>query len=143
LTGASGKISALYEIEQDGKIIERQRLSLSNENHLFKIPIKEEYRGNIAAHYTVIKDSRLYQETVNISVPYTNKQLDIRFETFRNKLQPGQQEEWKIRVAGKKAEKVMAEMVATCTMPHSMYSVRITGMLISTAHCMPACSGTV
>jgi hypothetical protein len=109
----SEKISALYEIEQDGKIIDRRRVSLTDENMLFKIPIKEEYRGNIAVHYTFVLDSRLYHETTTITVPYTNKQLDVQFETFRNKLQPGQQEEWKIKVTGHKAEKVMAEMVAT------------------------------
>ena len=42
-----------------------------------------------------------------------NKQLEIEFETFRNKLQPGQDEEWRIKIKGKKADKVAAEMVAT------------------------------
>ena len=47
-----------------------------------------------------------------INVPYTNKMLDVEFETFRNKLLPGQKEEWKIKIKGKKGEKVAAEMVA-------------------------------
>jgi uncharacterized protein YfaS (alpha-2-macroglobulin family) len=110
--GTSEKINALYELEQDGKIITKQRLSLNNEKSLLEIPIKEEFRGNIALHYTFIKDNRLYNTTSTITVPYTNKQLDIKFEAFRDKLQPGQEEQWKIKIAGKKAEKVMAEMVA-------------------------------
>jgi hypothetical protein len=111
--GSSEKINALYEIERDGMIIEQRRVLLNNEKQLFEIPIKEEYRGNIAVHYVFIKDSRLYQETATITVPYTNKQLDIKFETFRDKLQPGQQEQWKLKISGKKADKVMAEMVAS------------------------------
>jgi len=39
--------------------------------------------------------------------------LDITFETFRNKLQPGENEEWRIKIAGKNGDKVAAEMVAT------------------------------
>jgi hypothetical protein len=39
--------------------------------------------------------------------------LDIEFESFRNKLLPGQQEEWKIKIKDKKGEKIAAEMVAT------------------------------
>ncbi|MBN1415849.1 MAG: hypothetical protein JW973_12165 [Bacteroidales bacterium] len=110
---SSEKVNALYEIEQDGRIIERQRLLLNNEKHLIELPVKEEYRGNITVHYTVVKDSRLYKETTVIHVPYTNKQLDIQFESFRDKLQPGQEEQWKIKISGNKADKVMAEMVAS------------------------------
>jgi uncharacterized protein YfaS (alpha-2-macroglobulin family) len=113
IAGSSEKVSALYEVEQDGNIIDKQRIVLNNEKRLLEIPIKEEYRGNIAVHYTLVKDNRLYNETTVIQVPFTNKQLDIRFETFRDKLQPGEQEQWKIKIAGNKADKVMAEMVAT------------------------------
>jgi uncharacterized protein YfaS (alpha-2-macroglobulin family) len=111
--GSSEKVNALYEIEQDGKIIDRQRFQLNNEKRSLEIPIKEEYRGNIAVHYVFVRDNRLYNETSLITVPYTNKQLDITFETFRDKLQPGQQEQWKLRIASKKGDKAMAEMVAT------------------------------
>ena len=129
VAGSSEKINALYEVEQDGMILEKKRIRLDNENQILEIPIKEEFRGNIAVHYTMVKDSRLYHETAVIQVPYTNKQLDIRFETFRDKLQPGQTEQWKIKVSGKKADPVMAEMVATLYdasldvfRPHSWYA---------------------
>jgi uncharacterized protein YfaS (alpha-2-macroglobulin family) len=129
VAGSSEKINALYEVEQDGRILDKQRIRLDNEKQLLEIPIKEEYRGNIAVHYTMVKDNRLYHETAVIRVPYTNKQLDIQFETFRDKLQPGQTEQWKIKVSGKKADRVMAEMVATlydasldAFRPHSWYA---------------------
>ncbi len=38
--------------------------------------------------------------------------MDITFETFRNKLQPGEKEEWKLKIKGKQGDKVAAEMVA-------------------------------
>ncbi len=78
-----------------------------------EIPIKEEYRGNVTAHYAFVKDNRLYAEQVTVRVPYTNKELNVSFETFRDKLKPGQEEEWKIVVKGKNADKLAAEMVAT------------------------------
>jgi uncharacterized protein YfaS (alpha-2-macroglobulin family) len=113
LVGSSENVTALFEVEKDGRIIEKQRVLLNNEKQLIEIPIKEEYRGNIGVHYTFVKDNRFYHETSTITVPYTNKQLDIKFETFRDKLQPGQQEQWKLKITGKKADKVMAEMVAS------------------------------
>ena len=39
--------------------------------------------------------------------------MDITFESFRNKLLPGQKEEWKIKIRGKKGDKVAAELLAT------------------------------
>jgi uncharacterized protein YfaS (alpha-2-macroglobulin family) len=111
--GSSESITALYEVEQDGKILQSQRVLFSNEQKTFSIPINESYRGNIAVHYIFVKDSRLYAENTIITVPYSNKQLDITFESFRDKLQPGEQEQWKIKITGHKAEQVMAEMVAS------------------------------
>lgn len=114
VTGTSEPaVYALYEIELDGVLLSKEWITLKKEQRLFEIPIKEEYRGNLAIHYTFIKDSRLYSQNYTVSVPYTNKELDISFETFRDKLQPGANEEWKIVVKGKKADKVAAEMVAT------------------------------
>ncbi|HNC32095.1 MAG TPA: alpha-2-macroglobulin family protein, partial [Cyclobacteriaceae bacterium] len=114
VTGTSEpSVHVLYELELDGTLVSSQWIMLNKEQRLFEIPIKEEYRGNLAVHYTFIKDNRLYSEDYIIGVPYTNKELDISFATFRDKLQPGANEEWKIIVKGKKADKVAAEMVAT------------------------------
>ncbi len=110
---AADKVKMLYEIEQDGKIVLQEWVTLKNEQRLFEIPIKEEYRGNIGVHYSFIKNSRRYNGSVTIVVPYTNKQLSVQFETFRDKLQPGQQEQWKLKITGPNADKAMAEMVAT------------------------------
>ncbi|MBL7841745.1 MAG: hypothetical protein JNJ75_16490 [Cyclobacteriaceae bacterium] len=106
-------VHVLYEIELDGTLIAKEWLTLNKEQRLFEIPIKEEYRGNLAVHYTFIKNNRLYAENYMVSVPYSNKDLDISFASFRDKLQPGANEEWKIIVKGKKADKVAAEMAAT------------------------------
>lgn len=114
VTGTSEPVvHVLYEIELDGKLLSKEWIALKNEQRLFEIPIREEHRGNLAVHYTFVKDSRLYSYNYIVSVPYTNKELDISFESFRDKLQPGANEEWKIRVKGRKADKVAAEMVAT------------------------------
>lgn len=107
------QINVLYEIEQSGVLLSKKWITLKNEQQLFEIPIKEEYRGNIAVNYTFVKDNRLYAHSLVISVPYTNKLLDISFASFRDKLQPGEQEQWRILIKGKAADKIAAEMVAT------------------------------
>ncbi len=114
LIGSKDKnVKVLYEIEHKEKIVKKQWLNLSDEQKLIEIPIEEKHRGNFSVHFIFIKNSRAYSYNDQVYVPYTNKQLDISFSTFRNKLYPGQKEEWKIKIAGKDGEKVAAEMVAT------------------------------
>jgi uncharacterized protein YfaS (alpha-2-macroglobulin family) len=113
LVGSATRISALYEVERDGAIIKKERISLNNQQKSLLIPLREEDRGNLVVHYSFVKDNRFYNNDFTIAVPFSNKDLEISFESFRDKLQPGQSEEWKIKVKGPKAEKVVAEMVAT------------------------------
>ena len=103
----------LYEVERDGVIIAKEWFTLRKEQRLFEILIKEEDRGNLAVHYTFIKNNRLYSENFVITVPFTNKMLDVSFESFRDKLLPGATEQWKIIIKGRTADKIAAEMVAT------------------------------
>ena len=106
-------VSVLYEIESKNKIISKSMVNINDSKQNIEIPIKEEYRGNISVHLEFIKHNRSYKHDEIITVPYTNMMLDIRFETFRDKLLPGQDEEWKAVIKDKKGEKVAAEMVAT------------------------------
>lgn len=106
-------IRVLYELELDGRILSSQWITLNNEQRYFTIPLKETHRGNLGLHYTFVRNNRLFKEDHTIVVPRSDKVLDIAFETFRDKLQPGQQEQWKLLIKGKNADKVMAEMVAT------------------------------
>ncbi|MDX2305122.1 MAG: alpha-2-macroglobulin family protein [Microscillaceae bacterium] len=113
LAGSHQNIRALYEIEHQGAIVKSEWLTLNNEQQKLEIPLEEKHRGNLSVHYTFIKNNRIYSQSSTIYVPYTHKQLDISFESFRDKLQPGENETWKLRLRGKNGDKVAAEMVAT------------------------------
>lgn len=115
LTVSTGyeNLRVLYEIEFDGKIIQSEWVTLSTENREFTIPVEEKHRGNFFAHFMYIHDGRINTSTQYINVPWDNKRLNIEFETFRDKLLPGQKEEWRLKISGKDGEKVAAEMVAS------------------------------
>jgi uncharacterized protein YfaS (alpha-2-macroglobulin family) len=110
---ADDNLEYVYEIEHKNKIIKRERITLNKEQKIIEIPVIEEYRGNFVIHLLTMKNNRSYSHSVNIYVPYTNKQIDIEFQTFRNKLMPGEEEEWKLTLKGKNGDKVAAEMLAT------------------------------
>ncbi len=102
----------LYEIEHKGKIVSRKLLTLSTSQMKISIPILEKHRGNLTVHFSTVKFGRRHSSKETITVPYSNKVLDIQFETFRNKLLPGSKEEWKLIIKGPRGEKVAAELLA-------------------------------
>ncbi len=113
LVGSSVKnVTVLYEIEKADKIVETKWLNLSNEQKYIEIPVTEKDRGNFSVHFAFVYHNRSFTSDQQVSVPWENQQLDISYETFRDKLLPGQQEQWKLKIKGPKGEKVMAEMVA-------------------------------
>lgn len=104
---------ALYELEHDGKVIKKEWVLLNDEQKKLEIPIKESYRGNVYAHVTMVKNNASYITTKSLTVPWTNKQLNITFETFRDKIRPGADEEWKLKIAGPKGDAVAAELLTS------------------------------
>ncbi len=112
VSSADSNMTVMYELEQDGKILKREFIKLSNAQQLISIPILESHRGNLDVFFTSFKHGRSYTDKSTIYVPFSNKELSFEFETFRDKLLPGQKEEWKIKIKGPKGEKVAAELLA-------------------------------
>lgn len=75
--------------------------------------IQEADRGGVKHSFLAVKNNRVYTADVFIAVPWTNKQLDLSWETHRNKLLPGENEVWTLTVRGSRKEAVAAEMAAT------------------------------
>ncbi|HTM65422.1 MAG TPA: alpha-2-macroglobulin family protein, partial [Flavipsychrobacter sp.] len=75
--------------------------------------ITEADRGGILVSYITVKENRFYTQQAFINVPWSNKDLNISWETHRDKLLPGSKETWTMVISGNKKEKVAAEMVAT------------------------------
>ena len=106
-------VKVLFEIELKNKIIKKEWIDLNDEQKIVEVPIVEDCRGNFAIHLCFIKNNRYYIHTENIKVPYTNKELTFSYESFRNKLLPGQKEEWKLKIKSNTGEKIAAEMLAS------------------------------
>ena len=86
---------------------------LNNEKKIFAFPVTEEDRGGYGVSQFFVKDNRIYSNAWGIDVPWTNKQLDITFATYRDKTLPGSEEKWKVKISGYKGQKVVAEMLAS------------------------------
>ena len=110
---AEKDVKTFFELEYNGKIIRKEWIELDNEQKKIEVPIKEEYRGNLVVHLTSIINNEAQILTKVISVPWSNKKLNIAFETFRNKILPGSEEEWKLKITGPGGDAVAAELLAS------------------------------
>lgn len=88
--------------------------------------LTEADRGGIALQWLTVKENRVYEVSSYVAVPWSNKDLDISWETHRDKLLPGAPETWTMVVKGPGKEKVAAELAATlydasldALLPHS------------------------
>ena len=106
------QLKVLFEIRVHDSLWSRTWLDLSQEQKLIEVPVLDSYRGNFSVNFISVKYNRAFQNTQLVKVPYTDKKLNITFETFRNKLEPGQKEEWKIRISGPGKKPVGAELLA-------------------------------
>lgn len=75
------------------------------------INITEDDRGGIYVHHLTAFNNRFYQNTNLLRVPWTNKDLQVHLKTWRDKMEPGDEENWTITVKGSKQEAVTAEML--------------------------------
>jgi len=108
---SSENVKVLYEIEHDGKIIKKEWINLNNEQRVISIPILEEYRGNIHVSFATVIKGRSYIQVSTVSVPFTNKQLKVKLESYRDKMLPGSKEEWKLNVSSMLGQRETAELL--------------------------------
>ena len=113
ISSAAKQLQVRMEIEHRGKMVSKQIIQLNNSQRLIHIPIKEIHRGGFEVHFTAIVENRVYSVHHNIHVPYSNKELTLKFSTFRNELFPGAEEEWKITVKDPGNQAASAEMLVS------------------------------
>ena len=95
------------------KIIYTKNVSCTGTQQKVSIPVTEEWRGNAQVHITAVRNNELFNWSKTISVPYTNKQLDVTLETFRKEMAPDDAEEWTVSIKDKNGKADKAEFLTT------------------------------
>lgn len=101
----------LMVIEREGNIVVNRRFVLSKSQQRIELPVLEGDRGGFAVHFLCVERGRVHNLTQWIDVPWSNKELQVEWMSFRDKLLPGQKEEWRLRISGSKKEKVAAQLL--------------------------------
>lgn len=83
----------------------------SGTNNHRQIQVDESMRGGWGWQYVFMKNNRVYSGSEMAPIPWTNKELQISYSSFRNLLQPGQPETWSLTINNDKALPAMAEVM--------------------------------
>ena len=101
------------ELIHKERIVEARWITVGDTPTSLVYPVREEYRGGFAVQFSMIRDNRKYTAFIPVVVPFTNKMLDVKLATFRDKLLPGENEKWTMTVSDRKGNRESAEVVAS------------------------------
>ena len=84
----------------DGDELDSRWLPAGRRIKRLTIPIDSSMLGGIHVRLTTVRDGIDMEWTEKVDVPFTHKRLNVDIATFRDKLLPGEQEQWTIKVKG-------------------------------------------
>lgn len=88
---------ALVSFFRGKELVSQEWVELKN-RHSICYSVTEKDRGMLTYQVLLIQNGRIYTSIQNISVPYSNKKLEIIASTFRDKLEPGAKERWTFKI---------------------------------------------
>ncbi len=103
---------AFVEIEHRGKPVQTYWTEPGRTQAAIESAVTEDQRGGFTLRVTYVRENRAYLNERVVDVPWSNKELTLKWERFRSKLGPGEQETWTAVVTGPDSKRVLAEMVA-------------------------------
>ncbi|HMQ07739.1 MAG TPA: alpha-2-macroglobulin family protein, partial [Saprospiraceae bacterium] len=92
-----------YKVEKSGWIRIKSKSTYS-------VPVSTSDYGGFSIRISGNINNRFISEIINVQVPWTHKELDIKLKTFRDQVTPGQEEEWRLEVKGSTAGSVEVAM---------------------------------
>ncbi len=82
----------------EGKLLRSQRYELSDSVLHFNYTYLPEYGDGLTVYYAFVQDGTLYTHRVFVEKPVPEKKLQLTWQTFRSRLEPGADETWTLRV---------------------------------------------
>ena len=103
---------AYVEVEHRRRLLKSYWTEPGRTQEIIGQDVTEAMRGGFTVRVTMVRENRAYLESRHVNVPWSNKNLTIKWEHFTSKLEPAAKETWTAIITGPKARQVVAEMVA-------------------------------
>lgn len=113
VVGSTEKDACLfYDVVAGNRVVESRRIMLNNELLHLTFDYKEAYGDGAVLCLAMVRHGQLYEESVSVEKPKPDKRLLLRWTSFRSRLTPGQQEEWRVQITRPDGTPADAQMMA-------------------------------
>ena len=102
----------LYTIISGKRVLESGVIDQSNAILTRQFTYREEYGSGLLLTYAWVKEGQMYQHQAQIMRPLPDKRLILTWKTFRDRLTPGQKEEWTLHIARPDGTPAKAQLLA-------------------------------
>lgn len=102
----------VYSIIAGNKLLEKGAWELGDSIVTLPFTYKEEYASGIVLNYSFVKQGKCYTRVMSIARPLPEKKLNIAWKTFRNRLTPGQKEEWTLKITTPDGKPAKAQLMS-------------------------------
>lgn len=102
----------VYSIIAGNKLLEKGVWELGDSIVTLPFTYKEEYASGIVLNYSFVKQGKCYTRMMSIARPLPEKKLNIAWKTFRNRLTPGQKEEWTLKITTPDGKPAKAQLMS-------------------------------
>lgn len=102
----------VYSIIAGNKLLEKGAWELGDSIVTLPFTYKEEYASGIVLNYSFVKQGKCYTRMMSIARPLPEKKLNVAWKTFRNRLTPGQKEEWTLRITTPDGKPAKAQLMS-------------------------------
>jgi len=89
----------VLEIYRDGNRLERREIA-PGRSGVIEFPVIMADRGGFGVTLKLVRDFQLMERSASVMVPWTDRELDLEFATFRDRLRPGTAETFRVTVRG-------------------------------------------
>lgn len=102
----------VYSIIAGNKLLEKGAWELGDSIVTLPFTYKEEYASGIVLNYSFVKQGKCYTRMMSIARPLPEKKLNVAWKTFRNRLPPGQKEEWTLKITTPDGKPAKAQLMS-------------------------------
>ena len=109
--GINRRINVRVEQYNGPRLVSSKWMAIDTGVKRITIPVADTDK-DVAVQFTMTYQNRVYSNYEKIYLERPSKELQLRFITFRDKLQPGQKEQWKLQLKSPNDKKPVAEILA-------------------------------
>lgn len=105
-------VHIVYSIIAGNKLLEKGAWEIGDSIVTLPFTYKPEFASGVVINYSFVKNGVCYTNKMTIARPLPEKKLNIAWKSFRNRLTPGQKEEWTLNITTPDGKLAKAQLMS-------------------------------